>query len=173
MIYTFRVVPYVLPGQYPAHYRLLNVTAGINGRSYLNYSKIPNRLKELCSLINQQRIDYHTKTLEELYNISFDAHYHLVTIHPWADGNGRMARLFMNMLQFEFGLIPTKIRKEDKENYIKALVDTRENEDISIFRKYMHSMMCDNLKLEIDTYLKSIDDEVVLKPKIKKSKIKL
>lgn len=52
--------------------------------------------------------------MTQLYEISFDAHYDLVTIHPWADGNGRMARLLMNMLQFEFGLIPTKILKEDQ-----------------------------------------------------------
>ena len=34
-----------------------------------------------------------------------------------------MARLVMNMLQFEFGLIPAIILKEDKEDYIKALVE--------------------------------------------------
>ena len=80
-------------------------------------------------------------SIDELYRVTFDAHYNLVTIHPWADGNGRMARLVMNMLQFEFGLIPAKILKDDKEEYIKSLIATREEEDLNIFRNFMTSML--------------------------------
>ena len=139
--------------------RLLNVTAGIGGRSYMNYSKVPAKLAEFCDQLNAERVKSATMTVDELYQMSFDAHYNLVTIHPWADGNGRMARLVMNMLQFEFGLIPTKILKEDKEEYIKALVATREDEDLDIFRGFMTSMMEQNLQNEIATYLESIGNE--------------
>ena len=139
--------------------RLLNVTAGIGGRSYINYSKVPAKLAEFCDQLNAERVKATTMTLDELYQMSFDAHYNLVTIHPWADGNGRMARLVMNMLQFEFGLIPTKILKEDKEEYIKALVATREDDNLDIFRRFMTSMMEQNLQNEIATYLESIGDE--------------
>ncbi|MBR3919796.1 MAG: Fic family protein [Clostridia bacterium] len=139
--------------------RLLNVTAGIGGRSYMNYSKVPAKLAEFCDQLNAERVKSATMTVDELYQISFDAHYNLVTIHPWADGNGRMARLVMNMLQFEFGLIPTKILKEDKEEYIKALVATREEDDLDIFRAFMTSMMEQNLQNEIATYLDSIGVE--------------
>ncbi|MEE0914988.1 MAG: Fic family protein, partial [Alistipes sp.] len=119
--------------------RLLNVTAGVGGRSYMNYSKVPTKLTEFCSQLNADRKKAENKSITELYKLSFDAHFNLVTIHPWADGNGRMARLVMNMLQFEFGLIPTKILKEDKEEYIKALVTTREDDDLDIFRGFMTS----------------------------------
>ncbi len=139
--------------------RLLNVTAGIGGRSYMNYSKVPAKLAEFCDQLNAERVKSATMTVDELYQISFDAHYNLVTIHPWADGNGRMARLVMNMLQFEFGLIPTKILKEDKEEYIKALVATREDDNLDIFRGFMTSMMEQNLQNEIATYLESIGNE--------------
>ena len=138
--------------------RLLNVTAGIGGKSYMNFSKVPAKLEEFCNQINFERQNFSTKSIEELYQISFDAHYNLVTIHPWADGNGRMARLIMNMLQFEFGLIPTKILKEDKEEYIKALVTTRETENLDIFRKFMTDIMVKNLNKEIDNYLDSIGE---------------
>ena len=137
--------------------RLLNVTAGVGGRSYMNYSKVPTKLAEFCVQLNAARKDTNKKSITELYKISFDAHFNLVTIHPWADGNGRMARLIMNMLQFEFGLIPTIIHKEYKEEYIKALVATREEENLDIFRSFMTKMMKENLSAEIDTYLKSID----------------
>ena len=139
--------------------RLLNVTAGIGGRSYMNYSKVPAKLAEFCDQLNAERVKSATMTVDELYQMSFDAHYNLVTIHPWADGNGRMARLVMNMLQFEFGLIPTKILKEDKEEYIKALVATREDDNLDIFRGFMTSMMEQNLQNEIATYLESIGNE--------------
>ena len=91
--------------------------------------------------------------------MTFDAHYALVTIHPWADGNGRTARLLMNQLQMEMGLIPAKILKGDKEEYIKALVETREKEDPSIFRRWMTGLMIRNLRHDIDTYLQSVNDE--------------
>ena len=139
--------------------RLLNVTAGVGGRSYMNYSKVPAKLAEFCEKLNSERAMASTMSVDELYIMSFDAHYNLVTIHPWADGNGRMARLVMNMLQFEFGLIPTKILKEDKEEYIKALVATREDDNLDIFRGFMTSMMEQNLQNEITTYLDSIEVE--------------
>ena len=81
------------------------------------------------------------KSVDELYRMTFDAHYNLATIHPWADGNGRMARLVMNMLQFEFGLIPAKILKEDKEEYIKALIATHEEDNLDIFGDFIFSLM--------------------------------
>ena len=139
--------------------RLLNVTAGVGGRSYMNYSKVPTKLAEFCEILNSERAKASTMSVDELYLMSFDAHYNLITIHPWADGNGRMARLVMNMLQFEFGLIPTKILKEDKEEYIKALVATREDDNLDIFRGFMTSMMEQNLQNEITTYLDSIEVE--------------
>ena len=139
--------------------RLLNVTAGVGGRSYMNYSKVPSKLAEFCERLNSERAKSSTMSVDELYQLTFDAHYNLVTIHPWADGNGRMARLVMNMLQFEFGLIPTKILKEDKEEYIKALVSTREDDNLGIFRGFMTSMMEQNLQNEIATYLDSIGVE--------------
>lgn len=146
--------------------RLLNVTAGIGGKSYMSYNKIPTKLAEFCNNLNEERKNHTIKSITQLYELSFDAHYNLVTIHPWADGNGRMARLLMNLLQFEFGLIPTKILKEDKEEYIKALVATRENEDLNIFRKFMTSLMIRNLTHDIETYRKTLEEDLKSREKI-------
>ena len=163
--------------------RLLNVTAGVGGCSYMNYSKVPMKLAELCDMLNERRAKSATMSVDELYQLTFDAHYHLVTIHPWADGNGRMARLLMNMLQIEFGLIPAKILKEDKEEYIKALATTREEDNLDIFRTFMYSMMQKNLQNEIENYISSVGDvhEVhdegveyqIAKPKKMKSRDKI
>ena len=152
--------------------RLLNVTAGIGGKSYMNYSKVPARLSEFCTWLNNERKDFTKKSIEELYELSFDAHYKLATIHPWADGNGRMARLVMNMLQFEFGLIPAIILKEDKEDYIKALVETRENDDPEIFRNLMTNTMVRNLAHDIEAYSKSLEETPKSREKTTKNREK-
>lgn len=153
--------------------RLLNVSAGIGGRSYMNYSKVPMKLAEFCEQLNASRAKASEMSMDELYRLTFDAHYQLVTIHPWADGNGRMARLVMNMLQFEFGLIPTKILSKDKEEYIKALVATREDDELEIFRAFMSSMMEQNLLSEIANYLESIGEEEESREKPQKSREKI
>lgn len=139
--------------------RLLNVTAGTGGRSYMNYSKVPTKLAELCESINQRRKALSKTNVIECYKLSFDAHFHLVTIHPWADGNGRMSRLLMNQLQFEFGIIPTNINKDHKAEYIESLIATRENDDIEPFHNFMFDEHIRNLEQTIRNYQASIEDE--------------
>lgn len=136
--------------------RLLNVTAGVGGKSYMDYAKVPSQLEKFCKIVNDRRtILLKSEDCIEKYLFSFDAHYLLVTIHPWADGNGRMSRLIMNHLQFEFGLIPTKVNKENKANYIQALIDSREQESFEPFRLFMLREHISNLKAEIENYKKS------------------
>ena len=136
--------------------RLVNVTAGVGGRSYMSYQKVPARLQDFCDWLNEQR--KRPMSMPERYNLSFEAHYRLVTIHPWADGNGRMARLIMNHIQFEFGLVPAKVLKEDKGDYINALIATRDTDDISHFLEFMTGEMTKTLSTDIDTFLKSMNE---------------
>ena len=137
--------------------RQLNVTAGIGGRSYMSFTKVPSRLEDFCNRLNTSRKSLNIANLDDIYDLSFEAHYGLVTIHPWADGNGRMARLLMNQLQFEYGVIPSKVLKEDKEGYIKSLAQAQETEDSSIFKSFMRDNLCKNLQKEIETFLKSTE----------------
>ena len=133
--------------------RLVNVTAGVGGRSYMSYQKVPSRLQDFCDWLNAQR--KRSMSMRERYNLSFEAHYRLVTIHPWADGNGRMARLVMNHIQFEFGLVPAKVLKEDKGDYINALIATRDTDDLGHFLGFMAGEMVKTLTSDIDSFLTS------------------
>lgn len=133
--------------------RLVNVTAGVGGKSYMSFQKVPARLKEFCDWLNAERAKRMSPS--ERYNLSFDAHYRLVTIHPWADGNGRMARLLMNHIQFEFGLVPAKVLKEDKGEYINALIASRESDDISFFLDFMADEMVKTLSSDIQAFMQS------------------
>ena len=142
--------------------RLVGVTAGIGGRSYMNYQKVPAKLAELCNQLNERRQQLLQSTdIIEQYLLSFDAHYQLVTIHPWVDGNGRMSRLVMNQLQYEFGLAPVKIVKEDKAEYIQALVDSREQDSFEPFREFMIQEHTRNISKEIEEFKKSQADDLI------------
>lgn len=136
--------------------RLVNVTAGAGGKSYLNYTKVPASLEVFCREMNDRRQNLRSsQDLLEQYLLSFDAHSQLVTIHPWADGNGRMSRLIMNYIQFEFGLVPTKVKKEDKADYIQALIDAREQDNPTPFREFMLREHIGNLQEEIRNFKQS------------------
>ena len=95
----------------------------------------------------------------------------MVTIHPWADGNGRTSRLLMNLLQMEFDVLPTKVLKEDKAEYIQALVDTREKENIDIFVDCMTELHCRHLKSDIDKYINSTMEKMVDKAALTKEMV--
>ncbi len=89
----------------------------------MNYLKVPAKVDELCAILQEKQ-----KTVgafREQYELSFNAHLNLVTIHPWVDGNGRTVRLLMNYIQFCYHLFPTKIFKEDREEYQKKNVDVK------------------------------------------------
>ena len=135
--------------------RLVMLNTGSN-LSYMSYQKVPLRLQELCDWLNEMRS--HPMSMAERYDFSFEAHYRLVTIHPWADGNGRMARLIMNHIQFEFGLVPSKVLKEDKGDYINALIATREDDNMSHFTDFMAEEMIKTLSMDIESFLKSTQE---------------
>ena len=151
--------------------RKLNVTAGTGGRSYMAFQKVPSRLAAFCEELNRRRKAIDTADVAAVYELSFWAHYELVTIHPWADGNGRTCRLLMNLLQWEFGVLPTKVLKEDKAEYIQALIDAREQEGIGIFLDCMTRLHCQHLQLDIDKFLKSVQAEMVDKDVLKQKMV--
>lgn len=151
--------------------RKLNVTAGAGGRSYMNWKKVPVKLKAFCDELNKRRKAVDKCDKAAVYELSFWAHYELVTIHPWADGNGRTSRLLMNLLQMEYDVLPTKVFKEDKAEYIQALIDTREAEDTNIFINCMAKLHCEHLQQDIDQFLRSTAEEMVDKTAIQQEMV--
>ena len=151
--------------------RKLNVTAGTGGKSYLAYQKVPARLTAFCEELNRRRKAIDPADVAAVYDLSFWAHFELVTIHPWADGNGRTCRLLMNLLQWEFDVLPTKVLKEDKAEYIQALIDTRESEDLNVFLDCMIRHHCQHLQADIDQFMKSVAPDMVDKEALKQKMV--
>ncbi|MDZ7605135.1 MAG: Fic family protein [Cyclobacteriaceae bacterium] len=114
-------------------FRKGNVSAG--NSYFVNFDKVEGLTKSLVQKVNE-RLKSGGSWIDML-NLSFDTQFDLLTIHPFYDGNGRTARLLMNYIQLVNNLPLSIVYKEDKVTYYQALVDTREKEDIGIFRTFM------------------------------------
>lgn len=137
------------------NFRLCNVSAGIGGRSYLAYNKVQSAVDDFCRWLNEEISKVDNTDIAACYRLSFEAHFRLVTIHPWVDGNGRTSRLVMNMIQRQLGLVPSIVRKEDKGEYIQSLVDSRENDDSTIAQDVMLRHHIANLNRRVSQYQES------------------
>ena len=131
---------------------LCNVSAGIGGRSYLTYNKVSRAVDDFCGWLNKEIANADKTDIAACYRLSFEAHFRLVTIHPWVDGNGRTTRLVMNMIQRQLGLVPSIVRKEDKVEYIQSLVDSRENGDSTIAQDMLLRLHIANLNRRVLQY---------------------
>ena len=54
--------------------------------------------------------------------LAAQAHHRLVAIHPFVDGNGRIARLVMNLVLFRYGYPPTVILRANRLQYYQVLM---------------------------------------------------
>ena len=131
-------------------FRLCGVTAGVGGRSYMSCQKVPAKVDELCAILQEKQKT--VGTFREQYELSFNAHLNLVTIHPWVNGNGRTARLLMNYIQFCHRLFPVKIFKEDREEYILSLRQCQGEETNQPFLDFMTGQLKKSLSLEIERF---------------------
>jgi len=106
----------------------------VDKKYFPDFKKVPALLEQLCKSVNE-RID--TVKEDEILKLSADIHYNFVNIHPFGDGNGRTARLLMNYIQLYHNEPLIKIFTEDRAEYIDALNQTEEQENLEIFRNFI------------------------------------
>ncbi|MEE0496284.1 MAG: Fic family protein [Cyanobacteriota bacterium] len=64
-------------------------------------------------------------------------HLDFVSIHPFSDGNGRCARLLMNLLLMQNGFCPIIIRPRDRKRYINSIEKAQLTGNIDDYIKFM------------------------------------
>lgn len=110
----------------------------------LDWHDVAPAMAELCPEV-QNLIDHiHDGPLSKFVEEITKLHHRLTVIHPFADGNGRTTRGFLNLLLIRRGLLPIYISVADKEEYRKALslADTENSFDALysvIFRAILRS----------------------------------
>ena len=116
------------------NYRLLNMFAG--ARRFPDSSKVPALMKALVGEMNGKAGT--ATTFSQKCEVAFEIHYRFVSIHPFADGNGRTARLLMNYILTAFDLPVFYVFKSSRISYIQALERAREKDNPAVFYNFMY-----------------------------------
>ncbi len=113
-----------------------------------NPRKVPDLMDQFQTWLN---------TKHRLHPVLFagEAHYKLVTIHPFVDGNGRTARLLMNLLLMMYGYPPAIIRKRDRLTYISSLEKAQLGGSKFDFEKIIFNAV----NRSLDIYLQTVRGE--------------
>jgi len=83
---------------------------------------------------------------------AFEAHRRLVTIHPFNDGNGRTARLLMNLILIRCGYPPVAIRPEDRPTYIRGLQQAQ----AGVGAESLELLLFQRLDATLDEYFRAL-----------------
>lgn len=107
-----------------------------------NPIKVPNLMRDFF-----EKFDNNI-TVEDIIKIHLD----FVSIHPFSDGNGRCARLLMNLLLMKNGLCPIIIRPRDRKRYINSIERAQLTEDRADYLKFMLSRLSHSFDTIFDIY---------------------
>jgi cell filamentation protein, protein adenylyltransferase len=127
-----------IAGRYADRPRFVNTGAGLH--QFPAAVEIPALMEAFCRWLARARRNPAT---------AFRAHRELVGIHPFNDGNGRTARLLMNLVLARAGYPPIAIRPEDRPAYIGALEIAQQGRGHAAFDE----LLFDRLDRTLDIYL--------------------
>jgi len=99
-----------------------HVVGSDNRQSFIEYALplfVPKLMAEVLDIINATRVD--EVSLDNAAAIYAKIHMGIAHIHPFYDGNGRVARLLANIPLLKSGLPPLAIPQEHRRTYIETL----------------------------------------------------
>lgn len=119
------------------HYRKVGVVVTGSTLEFPRPAELKKAMQDFVAVIQNQRIHCHP--------IEFAARLHidLVSIHPFIDGNGRTARLLMNLALLQAGYPITIIPPVLRGDYIDALKASNQG-DKQPFINLLSNMVCES-----------------------------
>ena len=113
-----------------------------------NYLKVPRLMDDLLEWISRNSEKLHLIELAAL------AHYRFVVIHPFYDGNGRTARLLMNLILMRGGYPFVIVLANDRKRYYNALAKA----DKGDFYPFIN-LMAQFVEKSLDLFLSAMGKE--------------
>lgn len=132
--------------------RYRQVPVRISGSTVVlpNYAKVPVLMTDFMRWLQSIQGEHPVK-------IAADAHYKLVSIHPWVDGNGRTSRLLMDLILMQHGYPPALIKKEERKRYVNSIEEAQLGGSLQKF----YDLICEAEERTLDIYLAAAKGEEV------------
>ena len=121
---------------YPGHYKkhpnhVLTMSGDIH--HYVEPSDVAPQMDDLFDWINEKLTD---KSMHPLI-IAAAGHYNLVRIHPFDDGNGRTARILMNLILLKSNFSVAIVRNEERHQYLTLLNQVDKTGELESFIRFI------------------------------------
>ena len=128
-------------------YRNINLSIKGSNHTPCDYIKVYDRMKKY----------YDTLAFYEGTDIQKAAYAHLqiAKVHPFLDGNGRLARLVMNYMLIKAGYLPINVPRRDMQVYFNLLEEFKVNKTQVPFEEFIEVRLnreYDRLIAVIDRY---------------------
>ncbi|KQO04636.1 Fic family protein [Paenibacillus sp. Leaf72] len=129
-------------------YRSINVR--ISGSQHIppTYVFVPEKMESLLHWYQEQHNRLHPVEL------AARLHFQFVFIHPFADGNGRTARLLMNLVLMQHGFPPAivKAAADARLKYYETLEEASSNDQLEPFI----ALIADCVEESLRTYISAV-----------------
>lgn len=131
--------------QTAGNYRTGNVMITGSDHTPPDVSILPGLMHDLIRWIGSNQKKIHPVELAAM------VHHKLVSIHPFVDGNGRTARVMMNLLLLQQGYPLVIVLKNDRKKYYQAL-NKADHDDYSSFVHFTAQAV----ERSLNVYLKTV-----------------
>lgn len=136
----------------PGRYKLFeNVTVRNTGKihTYLLPAEVPGAMNRLIDDINSRLSDVDENDIEK-HPLTIATFFHqqfLNKIHPFNDGNGRIGRLFTNLILLKQGYPPLFIKDLDRDEYLKRFEQS--DTDLVPMLDFLADRLIESLKIKL------------------------
>lgn len=121
----------IIPGKYKTGPNHVQTESGEIFK-FAEPGEVSPKMKELMEWFNKEM----KNPSLSISSFLAELHHRFIVIHPFDDGNGRIARLWVNYVLLRFGYPPLVVKSKDKRNYFAAL-QRADGGDMDAFAVYL------------------------------------
>ncbi len=119
----------------------------ITGTDYTppNAAKVPALMQKVHHLLNQK-----SGNADGVIETAAEIHQRFVDIHPFIDGNGRTARLLMNLYFMRADFPPVIILRAERSKYIRTIIEEQVGGNPTPFANFVAAAVERSLNIYLD-----------------------